>query len=388
MNDTSPDFYTSLALHDDFARLSDARAYTSLPGDWWVGTSDIVESSKAVADGRYKTVNMVGSAVISAQINAHKGAEFPYIFGGDGAGFAVPPAWKDRAEQALAAVQVWAQEEFNMHLRIAMMQVSEIRAAGRDVTIARFKAAQAVDYAMFSGGGLSWVEAQMRAGNLSLPRAAPGSQPDLTGLSCRWSHMASQHGAILSIVILPNDDVPGPAFWSLALEVVEIARGLARAGHPADATHIGVKWPPKGATLEAHAQRGNGSLGAARRKALFQSFLAWVLIKTGLKLGDFDARRYKRIVGENADFRKFDDGLKMTLDCDPATQEKLRVLLEQAAAKGIVRFGLHAQAEAMMTCIVPSIHSDDHVHFVDGAAGGYTAAALAIKSGQGSAGQG
>lgn len=120
-------------------------------------------------------------------------------------------------------------------------------------------------------------------------------------------------------------------------------------------------------------------MGAARRTALFESFVAWLLIKTGLKIGGFDARRYQRVVGRNADFRKFEDGLKMTLDCDKDTETELRLLLEKASEDGIVRYGLHTQSEAMMTCIVPSILTDDHVHFIDGAAGGYTAAAQAIK---------
>ena len=34
----------------------------------------------------------------------------------------------------------------------------------------------------------------------------------------------------------------------------------------------------------------------------------------------------------------------------------------------------------MMTCIVPSAMKGDHVHFVDGAAGGYTQAAARMKS--------
>ena len=378
-NGSSLDFYRSLELHQDFADLSDPDVYQALPQDWWVGTSDIVGSTQAVADGLYKTVNMVGAAVISAQLNAHEGEAFPFIFGGDGAGFAVPPAWKERSQRALAAVRVWAREEFNMGLRVGMVSVSEVRATGLDVTVARFKAAEGVDYAMFSGGGLSWAETQMKAGRYDVPEAASGTSPDLTGLSCRWSHMPSRHGVVLSVVIVPCEDVPGPTFSGLARQVVEIARGLDRSGHPAEEAGPAAKWPPVGARLEAHAQRRGGSLGAARRKALFESFMAWLLIKTGFKVGGFDARWYQRTVGRNADFRKFEDGLKMTLDCDLATQERLQPLLEKGAAEGIIRFGLHAQSEAMMTCIVPSILTNDHLHFVDGAEGGYTAAAQAIK---------
>ena len=173
-------FYTSVPLHKDFITLSDAHIYTPLPNDWWVATSDIIGSTQAVADGRYKTVNMVGAAVISAQMNAHEGKPFPFIFGGDGAGFAVPPEWKDRAEEALLAVKSWAQAEFDMGLRVGMMAISDIRTAGLDVTVARFQAAEGVDYAMFAGGGLSWAETQMKAGAQISAEA-----PSQTSRGCR-----------------------------------------------------------------------------------------------------------------------------------------------------------------------------------------------------------
>ncbi len=372
-------FYSELPLYPDFDRLAEAECYAPVPDDWWIGTSDIVGSTQAVADGRYKTINMVGSAVISAQINAHQGQAFPYIFGGDGAGFAVPPEWFDAAQKALCAVRVWAAQEFGITLRVGLVQVGDVRAAGHDVSIARFRAADDVDYAMFSGGGLSWAEDQMKAGAHDLPPAAPGTQPDLTGLSCRWSHVQSRHGQILSVVVQRQEDAPEAAFSTLAHKIIALAGRLDRSGHPVATEGPGVDWPPAGVTLEAQAQKGKGSLGAARRKALFESFVAWALIRTGLKIGGFDARHYRSVVGRNADYRKFDDGLKMTLDCDAPTESALRALLQKAEDAGTVRFGLHAQSEAMMTCIVPSILTDDHVHFVDGASGGYTAAAQAIK---------
>lgn len=378
--DTDLSFYNSLPKYSDFTNLSDAGNYSPLPNDWWIGTSDVRGSTKAVQEGNYKTVNMVGAAVISAQINTHSGVSFPYIFGGDGASFAVPPSWKDRASRALAAVKLWAQEEFEMDLRAGMVPISKIRSAGFDVKVARFQASEGVDYAMFFGGGLNWAEMQMKAGNHAIPDATQGSTPDLTGLSCRWSHMPSKNGAILSIIVVPYADVPWTKFAEFVSRVLDRASLLEANGHPSGKQGPGVSWPPIGATLEAHAQRGNGSLGRARRKALFESFIAWVLIKTGLKIGGFDARRYRRTVGENADFRKFEDGLKMTLDCDSVTEADLRSLLEQGKKDGIIQYGLHNQAEAMLTCIVPSILEDNHVHFVDGASGGYTAASQFLKA--------
>ncbi len=373
-------FYLGVETHESFSTLSDQGLYAPLPDDWWVGTSDIAGSTQLVAEGKYKTVNMIAAAVISAQINAHQGAEFPYIFGGDGAGFAVPPEWKDKAAEALASVRSWAEAEFGVNLRVGMVPMTDIRQAEYDVSVARFRVSQGADYAMFTGGGLSWAETCMKSGTSTIPEAAPDALPDLTGLSCRWDQMPSKHGLILSLVILPCDNIQGPEFYALTKEVSDIVEHLDRAGHPADESGPGASWPPAGATLEAHAQRGHGSIGKARRKALFESAVAWMLGKTGLKIGGFDMRRYQRMVGQNADFRKFEDGLKMTLDCDPDTQTKLHHILEEAAEHGIIRYGIHTQEQAMMTCIVPSIMTDDHVHFVDGASGGYTAAARTLKT--------
>jgi len=41
---------------------------------------------------------------------------------------------------------------------------------------------------------------------------------------------------------------------------------------------------------------------------------------------------------------------------------------------------MHLQKTAMMTCIVPSAYSADHMHFVDGADGGYAFAARALRA--------
>jgi hypothetical protein len=373
-------FYDDLPHHDSFETLVDARNYSPLPDDWVVGTSDIVSSTKAISAGKYKTVNMIGAAVISAQINAAAGRALPYIFGGDGAAFTCPPEHAETAGQALAAVQAWAGDEFGMQLRVAMTAVSEIRAKGFDVTVARHQASEGVDYAMFQGGGISWAEAQMKAGHNGLPKAPSGTQPNLTGLSCRWSHMKSRSGTILSVVIDQVDGSGTDDFADLCRNVLGRVHHLDRAGHPAPVDGPGIQWPPKDTKLDAQVSRAGIDLGKRKRQVLMETALAWVILKLGFKVGGFDPKKYKQEVAGNADFRKFDDGLKMTIDCDDATVTDLRAILDVAVKAGTIRYGLHQQDEAMMTCIVPSAMQNDHVHFIDGASGGYTQAAAAIKA--------
>lgn len=372
-------FYDHLPRIGAFDQLNEATRFTPVPDDWWIGASDIVNSTGLVGAGQYKTVNMVGAAVISALMNAFKGVAFPFVFGGDGAGFALPPEDAETARDALARVARWARDDFDIDIRIALVPIADVRAAGIDVRVARFRVSDGVDYAMFDGGGLSWAETQMKQQRYCIDPAPAGSLPDLTGLSCRWSHMPARKGTILSVLVAPRADAPTEQIAQVYNKIVTLVEGLERGGHPAPSSGPGSDWPPKGASLDAHAARSGGSLGRAKAQALFESFVAWLLIRTGIKLGGFDARRYARAVGENADFRKRDDGLKMTLDCDPATHAQIEAILLDAEAAGLLHYGLATQDEAMMTCIVPSILTDDHVHFIDGAAGGYTLAASRMK---------
>jgi hypothetical protein len=54
-------------------------------------------------------------------------------------------------------------------------------------------------------------------------------------------------------------------------------------------------------------------------------------------------------------------------------------LLADAARRGIARYGLHRQTDALVTCITPTMYGN-HFHFIDGAAGGYATAALSLKA--------
>src|ERR1700733_10799023 len=100
-------FYGGIPVFGGFCRVMDPAVYAPLPDDWRIGVADVVESTKAIAEARNKAVNMAGASVIASFGNALEGREFPFVFGGDGASFAVSPQDHDRAREALAATAVW-----------------------------------------------------------------------------------------------------------------------------------------------------------------------------------------------------------------------------------------------------------------------------------------
>jgi hypothetical protein len=312
--------------------------------------------------------------------NALPARKFPFVFGGDGASFAVPACDQSVASAVLADTAAWTRDDLDLTLRAALVPVAAVEAEGLTASVARFGPSKNVSYAMFSGGGLAWAERAMKAGRFTLSAAAAGARPDLTGLSCRWTDIPATRGVIVSLLVVPVTH-GDPAFRKT---IVDLLRELEASGEVARTVPGGgltAGWPPAGAELEARASRRRGeSLFLRRIRVLVQTLLSYTVFRTGMHVGKFDPAVYRREVVENSDFRKYDDNLRMTLDCTPALSRSIEQRLAKAERDGIVRFGIHRQPAAIMTCIVPSITESNHVHFVDGAAGGYALAAQKLRN--------
>ncbi|OWV97526.1 adenylate cyclase [Rhizobium sp. R72] len=384
MTDVSNErFFADVPVFTDFERVTDTSNYHPLPDGWFLALADIVSSTQAIATGRYKDVNMAGASVISAILNAVDKGDYPFVFGGDGAVVALPGKLENSARGALAAAQRFVEEEMGLTLRIAVVPIADIRKEGLDVRVARHAASPFVSYAMFAGGGASWAERQMKNGRYGIEPAPSGARPDLTGLSCRWSPIAAHNGEIVSIIAVPAEGGrPTAEFRKLVMDVVAISAEQGRGGHPIPADGPEFAFSMKGVDREARAIAPPHKRLRQKLFILLQIVLVIVLHKLGAKLGRFDARRYTRDVSGNSDFRKFDDGLKMTIDVDADHLCRIQALLEEAKVKGIARYGLHRQSSALMTCFVPTPLSRDHVHFIDGASGGYAVAASQITGKQ------
>lgn len=368
-------FYDSIPPFSDFSEVGEGAHYRAAPDDWIVAASDVVRSTEAIRAGRYKEVNMAGAAVIAAARNTLDGRAFPFAFGGDGAVFAAPGEHEAELAEAMAAARDWAARFLGLTLRVALAPVSRIRAAGKDLRVARYAASPDVDYAMFDGGGAAWLEAEMKAGRTP-PLLSTDARPNLTGLSCRWAPMASRHGVILSLIAVPAEPGSG-RFRPVMREALSVLAAEERAGHPVPAAGPSTRGYGAWTELEPDAQ---SACGGALKVARKQTMISRALFSTGIAAGGLKPRAYKRELAANSDVRKYDDALKLTADCRSETADRLEALLTHAEDEGRCRFGLHRQDKAIVTCLVPDYRRADHMHFVDGAAGGYAMAAKQMKS--------
>lgn len=327
--------------YSEFSLVLDPSIYEPLPDDWLIGITDVVDSTSAIKEGRYKDVNYAGASVIAALGNAWGTFDFPFVFRGDGAAFALPPQGLLVATSVLRQVAAFARTSLGLDLRIGLLPVREIRARGRDVKIARYAASANATYAMFAGGGLKWAEQQIKNGRYVVKPGKHTTRPDLTGLTCDWTPLPSQQGEILSLLVEPHDHTSPEVFAGLAKRVLAVFDAGPRQSHPVskdivipedDGTYLGSKnWSE---------------------------------------------------VASNSDFRKYDDVLRLTLDCPREQIDMAEAILVAAKARGEINFGLHRQSHALMTCLVPSGRPDSHLHFLDGMGGGYAKAAEMMEAGE------
>ncbi|MGO8533685.1 DUF3095 domain-containing protein [Rhizobium ruizarguesonis] len=369
-------FYLALAPFDSFDDVTQLDRYRPLPDNWIIAVADVSQSTEAIQQGRYREVNTAGAAVLAAVSNALPDLQFPFTFGGDGASFAAPGAYSSIIKDTLAKTAAWAGDALGLVLRVAIIPVADIRARHLDVLVARFAPSSNVTYAMFAGGGLAWAERELKNGRYAVPRAPFGETADLTGLSCQFAPISAKHGVILSLIIIPRDDPT--SFMELIQELLRTLRPYDSGLHPLPANGPLPAWT--GAHLGHAIKTGsrNTPLATWAAKCL-RAIVARVATLLGVRIGGFHEARFRRELVENTDFRKYDDGLRMTLDCSAELADAIDVRLEEAQRRGACYFGTHRQSAANLTCFVPSPTQANHVHFVDGASGGYAFAALNLK---------
>jgi hypothetical protein len=369
-------FYQALVPFDSFDDVMRRDRYRPLPDDWIIAVTDVSQSTEAIQQGRYREVNTAGAAVLAAVGNALPDLQFPFTFGGDGASFAAPGAHLSIIKDTLAKTAAWAEDALDLTLRVAVIPISDIRAQHLDVLVARFAPSSNVTYAMFAGGGLAWAERKLKQGGYTVPRAPMGVTADLTGLSCRFAPIRSKHGVILSLIVVPRDDLT--SFVELIQELLRTLRLDDPGLHPLPAGGPLPAWT--GDHLDHAIKTGSRKMPFAAWPAKrLRAILSRVGTLLGIPADGFHEARFRRELVENTDYRKFDDGLRMTVDCSSELADVIDARLEQAQRRGACFFGTHRQLAANLTCFVPSPTQANHVHFIDGASGGYAFAAVNLK---------
>src|SRR5438552_15196278 len=149
--------YHELPVVKSFAEAIETDRHAQVPDDWWIVIADVIDSTKAIDAGGDKKVNTVGVACIAAVVNVDRNVDMPFVFGGDGATFAVPDALRERAIPALREAQRLSRESFDLLLRVGLVRVSDLLDKGLRVRLAKVRLSPNGTQPTLSGRG--WEEA-------------------------------------------------------------------------------------------------------------------------------------------------------------------------------------------------------------------------------------
>ena len=387
MTDPTKDFYADLPTTPDFSAVADLSAYAPVPADWTVLLTDVIGSTKAIQAGRYKDVNMVGAACITAALNALPGLNLPFVFGGDGATILVPPSGIDMGREAMIGLAGLAQQRFGLGLRVGLVPVAELHRHEASLGVRKLQLSPGNNLALFSGSGLELADTLVKdptPGNpftIAIPAEPP--TPDLDGLSCRWEPLRAAHGVSLTCMLraVSADNASQEAALRDALAAIQgvLDADPALAAAPVRKETLRFRWPPRELWTEAKATASSGSTLRRYLSIFAESLFQGIAERFNSKIGPYNAPVYREEMRINTDFRKYDGLLRMVLDVSPSQASAIEAYLAAEYAARRLVYGTHQADSALMTCLVFSLEQSRHIHFIDGADGGFALAAQGFK---------
>ena len=385
-NSDSEKFYADLPVLENFADITYSDNFHIIPHDWTVIITDIIESTQAIALGRYKDINLLGACSIIVLLNIVGDLEIPFVFGGDGACILIPKKFVTEATEALIAVQKLAQEEFDLVLRVGIVPITAI-ASNYEIQLAKLRISENYNQAIFRGGGISYATRLVKdqaTTDLYSPKSDSNKAiADFSGLECRWQDIPTRHEEILSLIIFviaPSQSQIDKLYREVISQIDRIY-GKGVECHPVISENLQLAFQNKNLSPEMRVFI-NSKSWLKRTLYLWKlrliNFLGLVFMKLNIKVGTFNWGDYKQIVTESTDFKKFDDALKMVISGTTKQRQKLTDYLEIKFQEGRLVYGFHISDRALMTCLVFE-RDGRQVHFIDGADGGYALAAKEMK---------
>ncbi|MBE0494510.1 MAG: DUF3095 domain-containing protein [Thiomicrospira sp.] len=381
---SSERFFEELNVLTDFDEILHTQHFQALPDDWWIVVTDVVNSTQAIQAGQYRAINAVGGATVAAITNAVKPLHIPYVFGGDGASFCIPNSQLEAIKPALIGSAQLARDSFQLDLRIGCVPYVDIKPHAQ-ILIARFQKNASLEQAVFIGGGLTVADRLIKQdSNYSLPINDLEQNADFSGFECRWNRIPSPKDVTLSLIVKPRqtDLSQQLALYAELKAKIRQTAGDEQQHHPINPQGMKLGFSQK--TLMGELEvKGVHQTTWQKFKTLwklrYENLIGLVFMTFSIQQGEAKWGNYKTDFMANSDYRKLDDMYRTVLTASEAQCQHLIDWLETQYQAGHLYYGTHKSNAAIVTCLINKT-GVDHMHFVDGADGGYASAASALKT--------
>lgn len=136
-----------------------------------------------------------------------------------------------------------------------------------------------------------------------------------------------------------------------------------------------------GDTIRAERKFHASGCSASYIFRVFTIIVSVLLLElTLMKRCVFDLDRYKKDMRKYAEFKKFDGMLRMVIDCTKDQANAIEFMLQDKHLHGQRLFyGVFYSTHSLMTCTGDGVNDGEHIHFMDGDAGGFAMAAKALN---------
>jgi hypothetical protein len=369
------DFYLKLPAISMFRDVTKIDNYTSVPKDWSVIITDVVNSTVAISQGRYKEVNTAGALSIAALANQKLHTRVPFIFGGDGVTMLCPPEFISQMKDILHGTRNFVKENFDLDLRIGIVKAEEIINAGFSLLAGKFSEIKPFQQAIFIGEGFDYAEKLVKGPdkNYLLPEDHIASiKPDYNGYSCPFIAVKSENGVVLSLIVKKGRE--SVSYENSVNELLDLL-GNEKEYYPVSFNNLYMAKKPSDLYTWSTVYAGKNK---GFRFKMFRLIFTLVTksFNRKIKASQREASAYVPLF---TDHRKFDGSLKMVISCTAEKAGIVKDWLEKKESGGEILYGLHESDSSLITCLFDGKKDERELHLIDGSNGGYTLAAKGLK---------
>lgn len=357
--------------------LTEEHLFYKIPGNWHVVITDVKNSTAAIREGLHETINLVATGSIVAVLNIAYKANItvPFFFGGDGASFIIPATILDTAMQALLLHRENTKTSFNLNLRVGHVPVAEIYEQEHALNISKLRASGQFAIPVLLGDGLTYAEKKIKGPDYRFATLLPATNEelDLSGMQCRWDRIKppENFSEVVSLLVIAREGVKQSLTFKKVMDSVDAIYGAPPIRKPISVGKLKLKATLAKIGLEMHAR-----MGGFRPVYLLTNW-----IKTLLGYYYFKTKKGKVYLHDLVDMSDtliIDGRINTVISGNAQQRELMETALSKIESDGEIIYGLYVSKESVMSCYVRNMN-DAHIHFVDGAEGGYTKAAGVIK---------
>ena len=360
--------------------IGDERFFHKVPKDWSVIIADIKNSTLAVENGLHNEVNLASTGSIVAVLNTLKkqrlSYKIPYFFGGDGATFLIPNDIQKLVMSALTLHAEHVYDSFDLVLRVGAVSVSQITLSGKNIRICKYKLNDYLTIPIVLGTGLQYAEDKIKEEYKKEPLKTLVKAPlNLDGMECRWDEIPPEEkeSKVVCLLVVCDDDVAQHRIYAEVISGINSIFGDLDKRQPIATPMLKLEATIAKIRKEMYARIG--------RYNLVYLLKNWMITCFGIFYFNYfkGGKQYVYKVSQLSDTLMIDGTINTVMTGTEPQITQLTAFLDTMEKRGVIKYGLHVTYASVMSCYIQD-RKENHIHFVDGTEGGYTAASRVFNS--------